>query len=150
MKRKFNISVILVLFIYTISNAQSIQPQKAPNFLLNTYDGKIIELAKLKGKVVVLVPEPKSKFVEWFMPKKNDTNMRVKLDILGSFVWDSCDGTMTVKDIVDKMKQEYGAFAEPVNTRVSRYIQQLHTHRFIDISLKTEEKSQFYQKNKRG
>jgi len=54
MKQKFNISVILVLFIYTISNAQSIQPQKAPNFLLNTYDGKIIELAKLKGKVVVV------------------------------------------------------------------------------------------------
>jgi len=91
-----------------------------------------------KGKVVVLVPEPKSKFVEWFVPKKNDTNMRVKLDILGSFVWDSCDGTMTVKDIVDKMKQEYGVFAESVDVRVSRYIQQLHAQKIIDISLKSK------------
>jgi hypothetical protein len=103
-----------------------------------------------KGKVVVLVPEPQSKLVEWFLPKKNKTHTRVKLDILGSFVWNSCDGTMTVQDIADKMKQEYGAFAEPVDARVSSYIKQLHTHRFIDVDLKSEEKSQFYTKNKRG
>lgn len=74
----------------------------------------------------------------------------MKLDILGSFVWDYCDGTTTVQDIVNKMKQEYGTIAEPVDARVSRYIQRLHTHRFIDVDLKSEEKSQFYTKNKRG
>jgi hypothetical protein len=57
---------------------------------------------------------------------------------------------MTVKDIADKMKQEYGAFAEPVDARVCGYIKWLHTHRFIDVDLKNEEKSQFYTKNKRG
>jgi hypothetical protein len=57
---------------------------------------------------------------------------------------------MTIKDISDKMKQEYGPIAEPVDLRVSRYIQQLHSHRFIDVGLKNERKSQFYQKNKRG
>ena len=106
------------------------------------YPSELVE----KGKVVVLVPEPQSKLVEWFMPKKNKTNMRVKLDILGSFVWDYCDGTMTVQDIANKMKQEYGTIAEPVDVRVSRYIQRLHSHRFIDVGLKNEEKSQFYQK----
>lgn len=110
------------------------------------YPSELVE----KGKVVVLVPEPQSKLVEWFLPKKNKAHTRVKLDLLGSFVWDSCDGTMTVRDIADKMKQEYGAFAEPVDTKVSSYIKWLHTHRFIDVDLKSEEKSQFYTKNKRG
>jgi len=98
------------------------------------------------GKVVVLVPEPQSKLVEWFMRKKDKTNLRVKLDTLGSFVWDSCDGTMTVQDIVNKMKQDFGTIAEPVDTRVSGYIRRLHTHKFIDVGLKNEEQLQFYQK----
>jgi Coenzyme PQQ synthesis protein D (PqqD) len=110
------------------------------------YPSELVE----KGKFVVLVPEPQRKFVEWFKPKKIKTNVRVKLDILGSFVWDSCDGTMTVQDIANKMKLEYGVLAEPVDSRVSNYIRRLHTNRFIDVSLKNEEKSQFYQKNIRG
>lgn len=101
------------------------------------YSSELVE----KGKFVVLVPEPQRKLSEWFKPKKIKTNVRVKLDILGSFVWDSCDGIMTVQDIANKMKQEYGALAEPVDVRVSSYIQRLHSHRFIDVSLKNEEKS---------
>jgi len=101
-----------------------------------------------KGKVVVIVPEPQSKLVEWFLPKKNWTQTRVKLDILESFVWDSCNGTMTVKDIADKMKQDYGSFAEPVDVRVRSYITRLHTKRFIDVSMKNKSKPQLYQKIK--
>jgi hypothetical protein len=107
------------------------------------------ELAE-KGKVVVLVPESQSKFVEWFVPKKNRTMIRVKLDILGSFVWDYCDGTWTVQDIANKMRQEYGTIAEPVDKRVSNFIQRLHSQKFIDVELKKEEKLKFYQKNERG
>ena len=77
------------------------------------YPSELVE----KGKDVVLVPEPQNKLVEWFIPKKNWTNRRVKLDILGSFVWDYCDGTMIVKDIANRMKQEYGNIAEPVDIR---------------------------------
>jgi hypothetical protein len=106
------------------------------------YPSELVE----KGKIVILVPKSQSKIVEWFMPKKNRTNIRVKLDILGSFIWDSCDGTMTVKDIANKMKEEYGTIVEPVDMRVSSYIQRLHTHRFIDVGLENDEKSQFYQK----
>jgi hypothetical protein len=106
------------------------------------YPSELVE----KGKIVVLVPEPRRKLIEWFIPQKNRTTTRVKLDILGSFVWDYCDGTMTVKDIANKMRQEYGTIAEPVDARVSSYIQRLHTQRFIDVTSNNAEKSQFYQK----
>lgn len=105
------------------------------------------ELAE-KGKVVVIVPEHQNKFTELFFPKKKKIMRRVKLDILGSAVWDSCDGTMTVQDIAEKMKQEYGDLFEPVDTRVRSYIEKLHINKFIDIDLTKEEKPQFYQKIK--
>ena len=54
MKYRLILSLILVSFLYMISDAQSIQQQKAPNFILKTYSGKTIELAKLKGKVVLV------------------------------------------------------------------------------------------------
>ena len=54
MKRGLFISLLLVIFLISTSNAQSIQPQKAPNFLLKTFKSNKIELAKLKGKVVVV------------------------------------------------------------------------------------------------
>ena len=54
MKRGLFLSLLLVLFLFAISNAQSIPPQKAPNFLLKTYKSNKIELVKLRGKVVIV------------------------------------------------------------------------------------------------
>jgi hypothetical protein len=99
-----------------------------------------------KGKVVVLVPEPQSKLVEWFMPKKSRLNLRVKLDIFESAVWDQCDGRKTVKDIAERMKQDYGTFAEPVDKRVSGYIKQLQIKKFIDVGLGSERNRGSFQK----
>jgi hypothetical protein len=90
------------------------------------------ELAE-KGKIVILVPQRKNKFVEWLMPNKTRINDRIKLDILGSFVWNNCNGKKTVKDIAEQMKKEYGDYAEPVTDRVNNYIGQLKSNNLIDI-----------------
>jgi peroxiredoxin len=47
-----NLFVLLLAFIVTVSFAQKSKP--APNFKLTAHDGKVVELAKLKGKVVVV------------------------------------------------------------------------------------------------
>jgi peroxiredoxin len=49
-----SISVVLVVFLFTACAAQSEKRQKAPNFSLQTQNGKVIELSKLKGKVVLM------------------------------------------------------------------------------------------------
>jgi thiol-disulfide isomerase/thioredoxin len=54
MKRLWSISIIAVVFLVVGGNAQSSKRQKAPNFSLSTQNGKMIELAKLKGKVVLV------------------------------------------------------------------------------------------------
>jgi thiol-disulfide isomerase/thioredoxin len=54
MKRILSISIILLVFLVIGGYAQSTKKQKAPNFSLSTQTGKVIELAKLKGKVVLV------------------------------------------------------------------------------------------------
>jgi thiol-disulfide isomerase/thioredoxin len=54
MKRILNISIVLTLFLFTAYAAQSVKRQKAPNFSLQSQNGKMIELSKLKGKVVLV------------------------------------------------------------------------------------------------
>ncbi|RPI06146.1 MAG: TlpA family protein disulfide reductase [Ignavibacteriae bacterium] len=54
MKRGLLITILLGVFFIATCNAQSLTQQKAPNFVLKSLDGKNIELAKLKGKVVVV------------------------------------------------------------------------------------------------
>ncbi|MBI5472265.1 MAG: TlpA family protein disulfide reductase [Ignavibacteriae bacterium] len=44
--------VLLVLFVFSTTLAQ--KTEKAPNFKLKSQHGKVVELAKLKGKVVVV------------------------------------------------------------------------------------------------
>jgi hypothetical protein len=87
-----------------------------------------------KGRIVVIVPKPQKKLFNWFMPKKDEIDERIKLDLLGSFVWNNCDGIKTVKDIAERMKQEYGRYAEPIDTQVSHYIKQLHSNKLIDVA----------------
>jgi peroxiredoxin len=54
MKRILSILTVIVIFLFAISSAQLEKKYKAPNFSLKTQDGKVIELAKLNGKVILL------------------------------------------------------------------------------------------------
>jgi cytochrome c biogenesis protein CcmG/thiol:disulfide interchange protein DsbE len=54
MKRILIISVVLTIFLFTACAAQPEKKQKAPNFSLQTQNGKVIELSKLTGKVVLV------------------------------------------------------------------------------------------------
>jgi peroxiredoxin len=54
MKHIWSISIIALVFFIVAGNAQSSKRQKAPNFALSSQNGKVIELVKLKGKVVLV------------------------------------------------------------------------------------------------
>jgi cytochrome c biogenesis protein CcmG/thiol:disulfide interchange protein DsbE len=54
MKRILSVLIVLVVFLFTDCAAQPEKRQKAPNFSLQTQNGKVIELSKLTGKVVLV------------------------------------------------------------------------------------------------
>ena len=54
MKKILSISIVVIVFMFISYAAQPEKKQKAPNFSLKTQTGQVIELSKLKGKVVLV------------------------------------------------------------------------------------------------
>lgn len=60
-------------------------------------------------------------------PKYSD----IELDDFGTFVWNSIDGETSIYEIGKKIKEHFGAEAEPLYERLSRFIQTLHGNGFV-------------------
>lgn len=56
---------------------------------------------------------------------------KIELDELGSFIWQQLDGTKTVYEIGNAVKEQFGRKAEPLYERLCEYIKILHNNRFI-------------------
>jgi peroxiredoxin len=109
MKRIFIFSLLFALFFNVPGNSQTLQKQKAPNFSLKSYDGKIVELAKLRGKVVVVnfwatwCPPCRAEIPDFI--KVYDVNKSKGLEIIGIALDE--DGWSKVNPFVERNKINY-------------------------------------------
>ncbi len=55
----------------------------------------------------------------------------IELQGMGSFIWKQMDGTRTVYEIGQLVKNEYGKDAEPLYERLCTYVKSLHNMHFI-------------------
>ena len=55
----------------------------------------------------------------------------IDLDEYGSFLWVRIDGTRTVGQLAEMLKEEFGKSAEPLYRRLIQYVQTLRNNRFI-------------------
>ena len=60
------------------------------------------------GRVTVLVPHPENWFTRTFLPRANKPARRIHLDDVGSFVWRKCDGSRSVREIAEALKEKFG------------------------------------------
>jgi hypothetical protein len=88
-----------------------------------------------EGTVVLLIPKFRGALLaRWLQPRLTKPNFRVKLDRLGSFVWERCDGATRVEAIGEEMRREFGDSAEPVFDRIGTFIRKLEKEKFLLIS----------------
>jgi hypothetical protein len=63
---------------------------------------------------------------------KRDNIFTAHLDRLGSSVWKQCDGTVTVKEILDKVIVEFPD-EKDIDQRLFLFLQQLYSLRYIAL-----------------
>ncbi len=59
--------------------------------------------------------------------------VRIRLDALGTFVWERIDGIRTVRDIAGELQAAFGARAEAAGERLPRFLRTLERGRLIDL-----------------
>jgi len=85
-----------------------------------------------EGIVWIIQPKFTNKFlVKFFLPFLKRPDFKVKLDEFGSAVWRHIDGQVTVGQIGEKLRIEFGEQVEPVFDRLALFFQSLYRLRFI-------------------
>ena len=87
------------------------------------------------GVVTVRMPRfQKEWMIHFFVPRWKSPFIKTTLDRVGSFVWMQCDGTQTVHDIAERMREEFGEDIEPVYDRLRLFFQQLGKREYIRLT----------------
>lgn len=92
-----------------------------------------------EGLVVVSVPRRsdllgKILTVVFVVPKSRS----VQLDEVGSLVWDLCDGTHTIRDMVDRLSREYKLNRKEADVSLTTYLRNLAKRGIVGFELDRE------------
>ena len=93
---------------------------------------RIYDHVEESGKISVLVPKFKNKFlVSFLVPRLKSPHIKAKLDDFGSLTWMEMDGTKKVNEISRSLTDKFGDKVQPVNERLTKFLTQLYQYNFI-------------------
>lgn len=85
--------------------------------------------------ITVLVPKFQNRWlVRWVMPRLSKPDFKVRLDSLGSFIWQRCDGCLTVREIAEQVGQKFGEQTDPDYKRIALFLHRLTSQNLIRLS----------------
>ena len=58
---------------------------------------------------------------------------KVRLDDVGTFVWQKCDGETPVAEIAEGLRDEFGERIEPAEDRLVQFLTNLLRGRFVSV-----------------
>jgi hypothetical protein len=93
-----------------------------------------------EGNVIINVSikkDRKSRILSKFFPIPE--KRRVKLDKIGSFVWDRCDEKHPVEEIIQGICNEFKMKQQDAEASLSAFLQQLFERRLIGITFDQQE-----------
>jgi len=85
------------------------------------------------GLTKILIPKFKREFFQNLIPKTKSKHFKVKLDELGSSVWESIDGKKNVNKIIIELSEKYGEKIQPAEVRITKFFTQLFQSNFINF-----------------
>jgi hypothetical protein len=87
---------------------------------------------KESGLIVLLKPKFELAFLKkYVLPRLKSPYFKIKLDHVGSFIWEHCDGSLRVKEIAKNLKDEFGEEVEPLHNRLALFLQSLEKNHLI-------------------
>lgn len=100
-----------------------------------------IEWKVLQNGHIQIVKEHKGIFF-WITQKlmKKPKISYIEMEEFGSFIWQTIDGKKTVFMISEEVHKKFGKKAEPLVTRLAKYLNILYEHRFILYDRNLEDK----------
>ena len=108
------------------------EEEQTPVNLLDLVPIRNIEWDKADGLVILLKPKFKNSFLARFLlPRMKAPHFKIKLDEIGSFFWENCDGIRTVKEISEIHQQKFGEKVDPLYSRISLFLQNLEKNGLI-------------------
>ena len=94
---------------------------------------KIHESDIVNGLTNILIPKFKKEFIQNLIPKSKSKHFRVKLDELGSSVWESIDGKKEVSEIINELSVKHDEKIHPAQDRIIKFLTQLYQSNFINF-----------------
>ena len=89
-----------------------------------------------EGRTVLLVPKFKNQDLGRFMLGHRATHFRIKLDEMGSEVWNVIDGHSKVTDLISKLQEKWKDTPEKTDElerRIAAFLGQLYDNRYISF-----------------
>jgi hypothetical protein len=108
-----------------VSDAATVQ---ATRRILGLTPQRVAKSSDVAGRVVIERPRPSGRGLEVWLRRVRYvwTAKRLRLDALGSSTWRLADGRLTVAEIAEALRGEFGETAEPAEERVARFLSHLH------------------------
>lgn len=88
------------------------------------------------GKVIILFPKFEGQVFKWFSPSTQKMFFKIKLDELGTAVYESMDGIRNVQQLCDKLVSWQNLSekaAEEMEERISKFVMDLYGKKLISF-----------------
>jgi len=86
-----------------------------------------------EGIVSLLVPRFRVSWMQWLQKRLKRPHIKVKLDEVGSAVWQLIDGARTVAQIGGELEHRFGEKIHPTSERLGMYLGILRRNKFIEL-----------------
>lgn len=125
------LSMKVVFLILTVAMFAK-KPKMQVNFLDLVPERTMEWETTEEGRVQILIPKfGKNPVGAWIGRRLRKPYIKIRLDEIGSAVWNACDGQNAVRQIAAMLENQFGDEIKPAYDRLSEFFKQLEYNKFI-------------------